>query len=612
MTDRVVRAIITGSSAGAVAAFTETALAADKAGNSAAKSMEDSSVRQRAAFSKVQVGVVAVGAVLIGAGAVIVDLATKYQTSTNKMAANAGITVAAAQKIGTAFLATGGQTTFSAQQMMNAYAPIAGQLALVAGHALSAAEATKFMTAAMNLAEATGTSLDVTVASLAGVLQAYTIPVAGAAAATDLLTNVSHGLGMSVDTVAASVEKLHAKLGPLAPSLTDVGSLLLDVSSHGLVGSRALMLVNTGMNTLLGGSKATTAELKTLKTTIFDANGQFVGMASVISQLQPKLVAMTEQQRLHAEKALFGAGASKALDATLLAGLPGWEKAATAAQKTGTAHSAAEVATSGLNATFEKMKAAVENVGISLGQQLLPAITSVMQWVTGIMPGALRVVSAIFKDLGAMIGWVADHFNILGPIIGTVVAGFVAFKVALMITATIEGVTTAITMLRLGLAGATIMEAGAATGAYSLGVAFTAMLGPIGLVIAAVAVLTAGLIWVASHHPTPDQLTPAALQAGSRLPGGGAYGKGKASGGPVTAGTIYPVGEAGPEYFLPNINGTILPNGAGGGSTNITNNMVINVVSNDGKAVVNALRQWQASNGTVPISVNAARRLGPA
>jgi phage-related minor tail protein len=49
---------------------------------------------------------------------------------------------------------------------------------------------------------------------------------------------------------------------------------------------------------------------------------------------------------------------------------------------------------------------------------------------------------------------------------------------------------------------------------------------------------------------------------------------GRASGGPVSAGTPYMVGEKGPELFMPGRSGTIVPNNAlGGGSTNVVVNV---------------------------------------
>jgi hypothetical protein len=61
------------------------------------------------------------------------------------------------------------------------------------------------------------------------------------------------------------------------------------------------------------------------------------------------------------------------------------------------------------------------------------------------------------------------------------------------------------------------------------------------------------------------------------------HGSGRAAGGPVTAGTVYPVGERGPELFVPNSNGTIIPNNRlGGGGTASTINLTVNVTAPPG------------------------------
>jgi len=72
----------------------------------------------------------------------------------------------------------------------------------------------------------------------------------------------------------------------------------------------------------------------------------------------------------------------------------------------------------------------------------------------------------------------------------------------------------------------------------------------------------------------------AVASAGSAIGGaiGGAlgFGGGRAAGGPVSAGTAYVVGERGPELFVPGLSGSIIPNGAGGGTTiNLTVNGAI-------------------------------------
>lgn len=55
----------------------------------------------------------------------------------------------------------------------------------------------------------------------------------------------------------------------------------------------------------------------------------------------------------------------------------------------------------------------------------------------------------------------------------------------------------------------------------------------------------------------------------------------RAFGGPVTAGQTYQVGERGPEYFIPNQNGTIVPNGQAAGNTTVNINLGGVTVRND-------------------------------
>lgn len=64
----------------------------------------------------------------------------------------------------------------------------------------------------------------------------------------------------------------------------------------------------------------------------------------------------------------------------------------------------------------------------------------------------------------------------------------------------------------------------------------------------------------------------------------GAFGGGRASGGAVTAGTTYLVGEKGPELFTPNTSGAIVPNGAMGGSGTTINLTVNGAIDPEGTA----------------------------
>jgi hypothetical protein len=75
-----------------------------------------------------------------------------------------------------------------------------------------------------------------------------------------------------------------------------------------------------------------------------------------------------------------------------------------------------------------------------------------------------------------------------------------------------------------------------------------------------------------------------------------AFGGGKAMGGPVNAGTSYVVGERGPELFMPNTSGTIIPNNKLGGGGTVINLTVNGAIDGESTArqIVRILNDSQA------------------
>jgi|GEM_PF-6527882 len=611
----------------------------------------------------------AVAAVVVGS----IDLAAKYQTATDLMAAQSGITADQAKKIGDAFLTTGGKVTFSAQTIMAAFAPVSGQLALAEGHALGAKEALTVMSAAMNLAESIGQPLADVTSALANVMLAYHINVAGAAGASDILFNVSTRLHIPVSTLADSFDKLKYKLGPLAPTLGDVAALLVDLGSHGgPTGSRGLLLVSTAFNTLLGTSKGARDEIAKLGLHVFDASGSFVGMGSIIGRLAPKLAGMTEAQRLLAEKELFGSGASKALDATILAGISAYDKAKAAADKLGTAHVAAKTATDTMKGAFDKLKGAVVDAGIKLGQQFLPAVTIVFNWLTSIMPGVVTVlgnvmtfVGGVFNTIGTwmkqnqttinsvlkFIGdafnatWIrikvvvpiiVEVFNVMGHVIGTIISIIVAvienivgvlqkiiswsgwsvinaifgrvFSVAAGGIGFAVNIVVAVIKAVVTVLAAILSWSGWGT----IGGLFKTIFGAIGDAISAVVGFIADIVTGIKDVITwLGNLGGAATSTGPRSPGqpnSNPIIGRRATGGPVLAGASYLVGEFRPEIFRPNVSGTIIPS-VGAGGHSITQNNVINLGAGADRSLIPLVEAAIGrSNAQLLASLQAGRR----
>lgn len=82
------------------------------------------------------------------------------------------------------------------------------------------------------------------------------------------------------------------------------------------------------------------------------------------------------------------------------------------------------------------------------------------------------------------------------------------------------------------------------------------------------------------------------------------YGGGRAVGGPVSANTAYTVGERGPELFIPNVSGTIIPNedmgrGRGGNTYTINVSTGVGDPRQIGQQVIEYIKRFEAANGPV-------------
>lgn len=93
--------------------------------------------------------------------------------------------------------------------------------------------------------------------------------------------------------------------------------------------------------------------------------------------------------------------------------------------------------------------------------------------------------------------------------------------------------------------------------------------------------------WTYDNIVQPIIDAVSSIDIGGMLSGLNPFGGGRADGGPVTSGTPYIVGERGPELFVPNSSGAIIPNEAMGARVRI-DSVVINAPTGDGADIARA------------------------
>lgn len=425
----------------------------------------------------------AMGVAVAGVGAVAFDLGKKMQSADAQIAVSSGSSVKAAQAIGNAMLDTAGKSEFSGQTMAVAYASVAGQLKATEGAALSKGQAMTVMNAADTLATAQQISLGDATKSLSDIMTAYQLPVGQAANATNVMFNTSNMTGQSVDALDKTFTKIHGTLGVNAPSLKDTAGLLLDLQNNGEKGRQALTGLSSGLTAMVNPTTAQAKAMFGLGINLKDAQGNFIGIGPAMDELSNKLAVGTNAQDLQAASSVFGAKAAAQLLPTIMAASGGFDHATDSVSKHGAAQAAAAIQTHTLKSEFDTLKATAVDYGTKLGVIVVPAVSSLLRGVMILLPILITLAHWVV-DLGMDFvhagQFIADHKALLVAV-GTAVA-----TILIPVLATLA--------VSLGTAAASFVAEGVAAAA-----AWIATLGPIALIIAAIAAVAAGVYEVISH-----------------------------------------------------------------------------------------------------------------
>lgn len=409
------------------------------------------------------------GLAFVAAAAVGIKMALDFQNATASLQGHADISTNAANQIANAFLNAGGQVDYTANEMMDAFAPVSGSFVNMYGHALNAAQSLKFMDAAMELAEATGGDLTSTTSALASAMMVYHLRVGEASTASNDLFNITRLLGVSSDDLGTSLTKLEPMIAGSGMSLAQTGGFMTELAKSAGSGMMAMRAAGKAIAALVSPSSSAQTALAELGIDLDNSQGKFIGMTAAIGDIHDALAKLpgTARDVADAQKAytlqmqeatlasgvqtaavktqesalstqisglnlnadalsktavmqqLFGASAGL-MTSIVAGGAPALERAAAAVAKQGAAAKAAAEQQRSFEGQLRRLRSAAEALFIRLGQYLIPVLTRLAMDVIG-------MVNAIGK-------WVS-HNKALAEVIVGVVVGLVALvKVIQLVT----------------------------------------------------------------------------------------------------------------------------------------------------------------------------------
>lgn len=409
------------AAAGLAEANTQAAESSDGASESIAN-MGDSSDTTAGKLAAMAAGA-------IGAGAAVTRVLTvgmDYTSTLNKMQGVSGSTASqmnvvskAARTLGSDISLPGTSANdaatammelskggFSVQQSMDA---ARGTLQLAAAAQIEAGEAATIQSQA---------------------LQAFGKDASYAGQAADILANTSNASSAEITDVAEALAQAGTVAAGFGVSMADTSTMLGLFANAGITGSDAGTLLKTALQSLTDQGAPAQAAIRELGLTVYDANGQFVGMRSLWEQLAVASHNMTDEQYQAATATLFGSDAMRAAMVAAGGGADAYDKMNKKINEQGTAADLARKMMQGLPGAWERVQNSLESVALTTYDLIQGPLTSFAHSGAD-MIGVADDLTGSLGFIVAPVSALASAFSAIPGPLQTAITLFVAGRIAM-------------------------------------------------------------------------------------------------------------------------------------------------------------------------------------
>ena len=318
---------------------------------------------------------------------------------------------------------------------------------------LSVNESMKAARATLQLAAAAETDVATAAETVSDALNAFKLPAKDATRITDLLANAANATTGDIHDFSLAMKMSAAVAHQLGVPIEDLTTMLGQMANAGIKGSDA----GTSLKTMLLSLAAPTGEaaklMDDLGVSMFDAQGKFVGTRSMIEQFNTALSGMTQEQKAATLATIFGSDAVRAAGIIFGETAPQFDALKAKMEEQGAAAALAEAKMKGFKGGLEGFKSAVETLGISIGETLLPAATAIVgklsevaNWMNqnktatlafiGVIAGfagtvlTINAVASAVKAVGNAFGVAQSAVGLFGGAMGALKFGLITAGVA--------------------------------------------------------------------------------------------------------------------------------------------------------------------------------------
>lgn len=283
---------------------------------------------------------------------------------------------------------------------------------------------------ALNLASAGGLEIGRAAEIAATTMSQFGIAGADAARVADVLAaGAGKALG-SVDDLANGLKFVGPVAAQMGVSLEETTGVLALFAQQGIIGEQAGTSLRGMLSSLTSPSKLAKAEIEKLGITLYDSQGQFLGLENAAGQLSTAYQGMTDAQRDASLGVLFGNEQITAARVLYAAGAEGVRQWTQDVSESGYAAEVAARRLDNLKGDLEEFGGAVETAMIGIGSSGDGALRVLVQSATDAV-GAFNDLDPAAQVVAGSIGSVVAAAGLTAGAFFTAVPKIAEYKVAL-------------------------------------------------------------------------------------------------------------------------------------------------------------------------------------
>lgn len=358
-------------------------------------------------------GVAAAGVAATALGVAAIKMAADFDASMSTVQANTGASADEMAQLRQAAIDAGADTIYSATESADAINEL-GKAGLSTSDILSGG-----LSGALNLAASDGMEVGQAAEYMSSAMAQFNLTGADATHIADLLAagagealgNVSD-FGEALNNVGSTANKFGLSID------TTVGTLAA-FAHQGIIGAEAGTQLRSVLLALTNQTEKQRKATEEYGITLYDAQGNFVGMSSLAGQLKEKLGGLTQEQRNSAMATMFGSYAIQGANVLYAEGASGIDEWTKKVSQSGYAADLAAKKNDNLKGDLENLSGSFESLMISLGEGGQGPLRSLVQTLDTLVDAFSQLPAPVQQGIVLMTalagGFTALH-SAMGPL----------------------------------------------------------------------------------------------------------------------------------------------------------------------------------------------------